>query len=78
MRQAKLRAVTRKLNSGAGIDVSGIGAMELAEGRAFLTGAVDGLRKLGASREVARREEAEERGGLGGGGADDDDEDIEM
>lgn len=62
------------------MQLTGIGAMELGEGRAFLTGVVEGLRKLGASREGARREEWEEGGGAGGGRAlgDDDDEDMEM
>ena len=46
VRQAKLRGTIEQLSPGAGIQFSGIGAMELTEGRAFLVGAVDGLLSL--------------------------------
>jgi GINS complex subunit 2 len=51
--------------------MTGVGGMEVAEGRGFIVGVLDGLRKLGQSREQARREE-EARG------AEDLDDDEEM
>ena len=58
--------------------MNGVGGMEVAEGRAFIGGVVDGLRKIGASKEMSRRErEAEEReNGIGGGEEDEDDMDL--
>jgi GINS complex subunit 2 len=44
------------------MSLRGVGAMELAESRGFVLGVVDGVRKIGASVEAARREEEEERG----------------
>jgi GINS complex subunit 2 len=49
--------------------------MEVAEGRGFIVGVMDGLRRLGASREVARREREDEEGGAGGG-SEGEDEDM--
>ncbi|KAF7555433.1 hypothetical protein G7046_g6559 [Stylonectria norvegica] len=64
VRAAKMRASTTQLESGVyGVmTLRGVGAMELAESRGFVTGVVEGVRKLGASIEAARREEEEERG----------------
>lgn len=60
-RMAKMRAGVMVLDTGI-TTVKGVGAMEVGEGRAFIGGVVDGLRKIGASREQARKErEAEER-----------------
>ena len=52
--------------------------MEGAEGSAIIGGVVDGLRKIGASKEMSRRErEVEEReNGIGGGEEDDEDMDL--
>jgi GINS complex subunit 2 len=50
--------------------MTGVGAMEVAEGRGFILGVLDGLRRLGSSREVARREREEEEGG--GEGSEDE------
>ncbi|RYP82027.1 hypothetical protein DL770_005710 [Monosporascus sp. CRB-9-2] len=83
VRAAKLRAGTAQLDDGGGggvVGLRGVGAMELAENRAFVLGVVDGVRKLGASAEAGRREEEEEgdeeeddgRGGVGGGYSDDE------
>ena len=64
--------------------MTGIGALELGEGREFLGKVVDGLRKIGASKEREEREAEEERRerGLGNGGRggalDDDDEDMQL
>jgi len=78
----KVRAAVERLHGGAGINMSGIGALELGEGREFLGKVVDGLRKIGASREREEREaEEDRRRGIGGGGAgmgDDDDEDMQL
>ena len=76
VRMAKVRAQVQGLNAGAGVELSGIGATEVGEGRLFLTGVVDGLRKIGASRELANKERAEEEGGNMGGTQDDEDEDM--
>ncbi|GME63244.1 hypothetical protein GTA08_BOTSDO01063 [Neofusicoccum parvum] len=83
-RLAKLRAGADVLDADAGaVRMDGVGAMEVAEGRAFIGGVVDGLRRLGASREQARREREREEaengypgGGSGGGGYDDDEMDL--
>lgn len=69
VRAAKMRASTAQLEGGVDgvMSLRGVGAMELAESRGFVTGVVEGVRKLGASAEAARREEEED-----GGGQDDD------
>ncbi|KAK0654131.1 DNA replication complex GINS protein PSF2 [Lasiodiplodia hormozganensis] len=86
VRLAKLRAGVDELDGGGGIKMNGVGGMEVAEGRGFIGGVVDGLRKIGASREQARREREREEaengvGGSGGGGSgggyyDDDEMDL--
>ena len=75
VRAAKMRASTTALEGfGGGImSLKGVGAMELAENRAFVLGVVDGVRRLGAATEAARREEEEE-----GGAGDEDEDDEEM
>ncbi|RDL33737.1 DNA replication complex GINS protein PSF2 [Venustampulla echinocandica] len=77
VRMAKMRASANDLEGGGVSSFKGVGAMEIAEGRQFIVGVMDGLRKLGASREVARREREEDEGG-GAGGANSDDEEMEM
>ncbi|KAF2840642.1 GINS complex, PSF2 component [Patellaria atrata CBS 101060] len=66
-RMAKVRAMVEKLEAGGGVRIAGVGGMEVAEGRAFLGGVVDGLRKI-----EARREKEED----GGGSGDDDMDDL--
>ncbi|KIW05162.1 DNA replication complex GINS protein PSF2 [Verruconis gallopava] len=75
VRMAKLRAGVDELDAAGGLRLNGVGGMELAEGRLFIGGVIDGLRKINASKEQARRErEAEEQeNGYAGGGYDDDD-----
>ena len=65
VRAAKMRSSTAQLEGGVDgvMSLRGVGAMELAESRGFVTGVVDGVRKIGASTETARREEEEARGG---------------
>ena len=72
VRMAKVRRGVDVLDGGAGVQMIGIGATEIGEGRAFVTGVIDGLRKLGTARETADRERVEE--GTGIDEADDDDE----
>ncbi|KAM5347976.1 hypothetical protein ACJ41O_007800 [Fusarium nematophilum] len=64
VRAAKMRSSTAQLESGVDgvMSLRGVGAMELAESRGFVIGVVEGVRKIGASSEAARREEDEERG----------------
>lgn len=64
VRAAKMRSSTAQLDSGVDgvMSLRGVGAMELAESRGYVTGVVDGVRKIGASSETARREDEEERG----------------
>ncbi|KAI9796116.1 MAG: DNA replication protein psf2 [Candelina submexicana] len=78
VRMAKMRAGVEVLDGGGVVSLKGVGGMEVGEGRGFICGVVDGLRKIGASKEQARRErEAEEReNGYEGGGDDGDDMDI--
>lgn len=80
VRLAKMRAGIDVLDGGREVKMNGVGGMEVAEGRAFITQVVDGLRKIGAGKETSRRErEAEEReAGLGRAGDDDNDDDDEM
>ena len=75
---AKLRAGVSVLEGGREVGMNGVGGMEVAEGRAFIGGVVDGLRKIGASKELGKKErETEEReGGLGRAGEDDDDDEL--
>ncbi|CCU77016.1 unnamed protein product [Blumeria hordei] len=62
VRMAKMRRSINELDSGGVNSLRGVGAMEVAQGRAFITGVMDGLRKMGQSRELARREREEEEG----------------
>ena len=78
VRAAKMRKGIEVLSGGGeGVRLDGVGSMEIGEGRGFITGVVDGLRKLGASREQARMEREAEEGGNGyrGGGDEEDMED---
>ncbi|KAL8771051.1 MAG: hypothetical protein Q9209_003470 [Squamulea sp. 1 TL-2023] len=62
VRMAKLRAGVDVLEGGREVKMNGVGAMEVSEGRAFIGGVVDGLRKLAVGKEISRRErEVEER-----------------
>lgn len=63
VRAAKMRASTTLLETDVEgvMSLRGVGAMELAESRGFVTAVVDGVRKIGASAEAARRDEEEER-----------------
>ncbi|KAJ9212074.1 hypothetical protein DTO166G4_6351 [Paecilomyces variotii] len=66
VRMAKMRKGVDVLDAaatgGGGVALTGVGAMEIGEGRGFVAGVVEGLRKIGASKELARREQlAEER-----------------
>ncbi|RAK99166.1 DNA replication protein PSF2 [Aspergillus ibericus CBS 121593] len=82
VRMAKIRSGVDVLDAaamgGGGVALTGVGAMELGEGRRFIAGVVDGLRRIGASKEQARREEMAE--GMANGGYDgtQDYEDDEM
>ena len=76
VRMAKMRAGVHVLEGTGVLYLTGVGAMEVAEGRGFVSGVVDGLRKIGASREQAIKErEAED---VDGGSDGDDDEDDYM
>ena len=77
VRMAKMRAGVNVLEGGREVNLNGVGGMEVSEGRAFIGGVVDGLRKIEASKEMSRRErEAEEReNGIGGGDEEEDEED---
>jgi GINS complex subunit 2 len=78
IRLAKMRKLATTLEGdGEGIRLDGIGAMEISEGRRFISGVVDGLRQLERSREQERREQmAEERENRRSD--DEDDDDVEM
>ena len=61
VRLAKMRKGVEVLSGdGEGVRLNGVGAMEISESRGFITGVIDNLRKIGASREQARREREEE------------------
>ena len=44
VRMAKLRNSANVLAADGGIQMNGVGGMEVGEGRAFVTGVIDGLR----------------------------------
>lgn len=44
VRMAKMRAGVTVLEGGREVKMNGVGAMEVAEGRSFILGVVDGLR----------------------------------
>jgi len=76
VRLAKMRKeVDHMSGDGEGIRLDGVGAMELSESRGFVTGMMDGLRKIDASREQARREREEEERENRRYNDDEDDED---
>ncbi|KXJ85827.1 putative DNA replication complex GINS protein [Microdochium bolleyi] len=78
VRAAKMRGSTTQLQAGDGVvPLRGVGAMELAESRGFVSGVVEGVRKLGASAEATRREEEEERAREGGGDDSEDEMDFQ-
>ncbi|CAP82956.1 DNA replication protein psf2 [Penicillium rubens] len=79
VRMAKMRSGVDVLDAaatgGGGVALTGVGSMELGEDRGFITGVVDGLRRIGSSKEQARREQmAEQRANGGYDGTQDDDE----
>ncbi|KAL9100527.1 MAG: hypothetical protein Q9163_004116 [Psora crenata] len=76
VRMAKLRAGIGVLEGTRQVGMNGVGGMEVAEGRAFVGGVVDGLRVVGGSVEVERREREAEQGDDGAGYRDDEDEDM--
>jgi GINS complex subunit 2 len=78
VRAAKMRSSTAQLEGGVDgvMSLRGVGAMELAESRGFLTGVVEGVRKIGVSIEVARREEEDQRGNRNDDESEASDEDM--
>lgn len=79
VRSSKLRKGFRVLEGGGGVQMNGVGALEISEVRGFVGGVVDGLRKIGASREQGRREREEEDGEGGGyAGTQDYDDEEDM
>jgi GINS complex subunit 2 len=73
---AKLRSGVEELDAAGGLRLNGVGGMELAEGRAFIGGVIDGLRRINASKEQVRREREAEEQENGYTGIGDDDEDM--
>ncbi|TIA54414.1 GINS complex, PSF2 component [Aureobasidium pullulans] len=78
VRMAKLRKGVKVLDAGAGVQMNGVGALEIAESRSFISGVVDGLRKIGASREQTRRERDAEDAENGYAASSIDDQDDDM
>jgi GINS complex subunit 2 len=78
VRLAKMRKGVEVLSGdGEGTRLDGVGAMEVSESKGFITGVMDGLRKIDASREQTRRErETEDRDNRRYN--DDEDEDDDM
>lgn len=59
-----MRALVKELTGGGGVFIlKGVGAMEVCEGRGFIVGVMDGMRKIGASKEAERRQREDEDGG---------------
>jgi GINS complex subunit 2 len=79
VRLAKMRKGIEVLGGeGEGVRLDGVGAIEISESRGLVVGIMDGLRKINASRELARREREEEERQNGGRGRDYEDEDEDM
>jgi len=78
VRMAKVRKGVEVLDAGAGVQMNGVGGMEVAECRGFIGGVVDGLRRIGASREQMRKEREAEGGedGYNEGAEEDEDDDM--
>jgi GINS complex subunit 2 len=75
VRMAKMRNSVEVLTGeGEGIRLDGVGAMEIGESRGFIIGVIEGLRKIGASKEQARKEREAEEGENGDPGRDEDDD----
>ena len=71
----KMRSSVEVLTGeGEGIRLDGVGAMEIGESRGFIIGVIEGLRKIGASKEQARKEREAEEGENGYPGRDEDDD----
>ncbi|KAH7125454.1 GINS complex subunit Psf2 [Dendryphion nanum] len=79
-RMAKLREGVKTLDAGGSIQMNGVGGMEISEGRAFITGVIDGLRKISASREQQKkdRDREERENGYSGTAGDYDDDEMDM
>lgn len=61
VRLAKMRKGVEALSGdGQGTGLDGVGAMEVSESRGFIAGVMDGLRKIDASREQARRDKEDQ------------------
>jgi len=79
VRMAKLRSGVEVLDAGGGFKMNGVGGMEVGEGRTFITGVIDGLRKIAASREQQRKDRDREEAENGyAGTADYDDDEMDM
>ena len=82
VRMSKLRKGFKVLGPGGGLKMNGVGGMEVAEVRGFVGSVVDGLRKIGRSREEARREREAEEGENGAfdnsSSYRDDDDDMQL
>ncbi|KAK4213801.1 GINS complex protein-domain-containing protein [Rhypophila decipiens] len=78
IRAAKLRSSSSAFEGfgDAGVSLTGVGAMELADNRAFLLGVIDGVRTLGAGAEATRREQEEEERAERGDEFNDSDEEM--
>ena len=79
-RAAKLRKGVEVLEGAREVRLDGVGGLEVVEQGPFVRRVVDGLRVVGGSKELARRErerDEAEGGGVGGGGGEgEDDEDM--
>ncbi|KAL3466361.1 DNA replication complex GINS protein psf2 [Aspergillus heterothallicus] len=82
VRSAKIRTGVEVLDdaavAGGGVALTGVGAMEIGEGRGFIGGVVDGLRRIGASKEQARREQLAEAANGGYDATQDDYDEMEF
>ncbi|KAI9804502.1 MAG: DNA replication protein psf2 [Sarcosagium campestre] len=82
VRMAKIRAGVSVLDGAGPVSLKGVGSMEVGEGRAFIGGVVNALRKITASREQTRRKkdlEARQNQARGDDDYDeDDDEEVDI
>ncbi|KAL2793530.1 DNA replication complex GINS protein psf2 [Aspergillus keveii] len=82
VRSAKIRSGVEVLDdaavAGGGVALTGVGAMEIGEGRGFIGGVADGLRRIGASKEQARREQLAEAANGGYDATQDDYDEMEF
>ncbi|KAF2809309.1 GINS complex, PSF2 component [Mytilinidion resinicola] len=78
VRMANMRKGVEVFDAQGGLSMTGFGGMEVAEGRAFIGGVIDGLRKIGAARERSGDGDQDDQDNGFPSTADDYDDEMDM